>query len=133
MADKGIDNAFILYSFAIFLASHNREDDIDLVDELIYRGRLAEDRWKQYHSRTTGAATLSIYDIANCVYYFKAVTNQSSEDWYQFGLCRMLVYNDLKGARKAFNQALHFNSKDLRVKAALTKLFQKENVTIRFL
>ncbi len=125
MKNKGVDNAFILYSFSKFLSAHGSSEE---VDELLRRGRVAEYRWKQYHNTNS-----SIFDVAKCVFHFQAIKNQLPDDWYEYGLCKMIVYKDLKGARMAFNQALRINSKHGRVRAALTSLWRTENVTIRFL
>lgn len=135
MQEKGVDNAFILYSYAIFLAANidlgTRNVEIGFIEELIRRGRLAEDRWKKFHG--PAAANSSIYELAFWIFRFMAIKHTSSEHWHQFGYCKMLVYNDLIGARKAFYQAIQINPKDQRIKAALTNLFKRENVSICFL
>jgi len=126
MRSKGVDNAFILYSLTIFFSAHCYGEE---VDELLRRGRIAELRWKQYHR-----ANSSIFDVATCAFHVQAVKNHSSEEWFEYGLCKMLVYNDFKGARKAFDQALNIDTKDERIKTAYSKLlYQMENVAIRFL
>jgi hypothetical protein len=127
MQVKGVDNAFIMYSFAIFLVA-TREGETDLIEEIIQRGRNAEERWRDFRNITS-----SIYDVACWGFFrFQAITSQSAEGWYQFALSRLLVYNDFIGSRRALFEALQIEPKNRRVKEQLSLIFKKEDITVRF-
>lgn len=102
-----VDNAFVLYSFAIFSAVTG-DQDWDAIKDYIRRAKLQEQRKKE--SRHLAKST---YDIASTAFYLQAVSNEGlpggSENWHNYGLHQMLVQNDLPSARRCFMRALNLN------------------------
>jgi tetratricopeptide (TPR) repeat protein len=97
-----VDNAFVLYSYAIF-AAVSGEEDWDEIKDYVRRASRADDI-----RRRRGGGT-GEYDIASCAFHLEAVSNDgdsSGDSWHNLALCQMLVHQDLSGARRSFLRAL---------------------------
>lgn len=108
MNDRGVDNAFVLYSYAIFGAVTN-EEDWNEINDLIRRGKVAEDLMqKRRATEPAPGEPKSVYAIARAAFYLQAVGNDDdpAESWHNYALCQMLVYQDFEGARESFRRAM---------------------------
>jgi hypothetical protein len=119
MQERGPDNAFVLYSVAIFGAVTLEEDWINIKD-WAYRGNKAD----LFVSKRQGKSA-TVYNLANAGFYkTKALFDQSGESWHNYALCRMLVYKDLEGARDAFIRAVSASPHDKRIAKNFNILIQ---------
>jgi tetratricopeptide (TPR) repeat protein len=127
MNERGVDNAFVLYSYAIFGAVTNEEDWSDIHD-YIRRGKDAEQlmRKRRRTDYAPGEPT-SIYEIAKGAFYLQAVSNEEdpAESWHNYALCQMLVYDDLECARESFHQAIVASPHDRRIISNFNALLQQ--------
>ena len=102
-----VDNAFVLYSYAIF-AAVSGERDWEEIKDYVRRAKLQEKR-----RRESGRLANSAYDISSTAFYLQAVSNENSpggsENWHNYALCLMLVQHDLPSARKSFIRALQLS------------------------
>ena len=105
MEDRGVDNAFVLYCNAIFLA-FTGEEDWSIIKEFILR------------ANECSKVKKSLFDLAD-VGFFRQATIHNSEfagdSWHTYALCRMLVYRDFNGAKDAFVNAIMARSHDLNI------------------
>ena len=119
MAERGPDNAFVLYGCAIFGAV-TLEEDWDVIKDWSYRGNVADSE----RAKKAGVAA-TCYNLADSGFYKqKALFDQSGESWHNYALCRMLVYHDLAGARDAFIRAVHASPHDKRITTNFNVLIQ---------
>ncbi|KAL3804333.1 hypothetical protein HJC23_011261 [Cyclotella cryptica] len=128
MNERGVDNAFVLYSYAIFVAVTNEEDWDDINDN-VRRAKTAEERMrKRRQVNCAGYQTepKSLYAIAREAFYLQAVSNDSDsgESWHNYALCQMLVYRDLQGARESFRRAIMASPTDRRIISNFNALLQ---------
>eukprot|EP00592_Proboscia_alata_P000879 CAMPEP_0194372564 /NCGR_PEP_ID=MMETSP0174-20130528/20949_1 /TAXON_ID=216777 /ORGANISM="Proboscia alata, Strain PI-D3" /LENGTH=607 /DNA_ID=CAMNT_0039151173 /DNA_START=102 /DNA_END=1922 /DNA_ORIENTATION=- len=99
MEARGVDNSFVLFSYAIFTAV-THEEDWGVVKNLVFRGKCAA-------RNRMGGINLNVYDLADVGFYRQAtINNHSGESWHNYAICRMLVYHDLPSARDCFISAL---------------------------
>jgi tetratricopeptide (TPR) repeat protein len=128
MSDRGVDNAFVLYSYAIFGAVTNEEDWSD-INDYIRRGKVAEELMQKRRCRTPPAPgePKSVYAIARGAFYLEAVGNENepAESWHNYALCQMLVYGDLQGARESFHRAIIVAPHDRRIISNFNALLQR--------
>ena len=83
MKERGRDNAFILYGYAIYLAA-TREDDYTMIKEYVYRAQVAEKRHQKRNQLFK-----SVYEIADKGFFrHAAIFQQSGETWHNYALCR---------------------------------------------
>eukprot|EP01082_Thalassiosira_pseudonana_P011825 g10071.t1 g10071 contig4:1162765-1164916(-) len=127
MNQRGVDNAFVLYSYAIFCAVTN-EEDWDEIKDYTSRAKIAEElaqKRKQVNCGDRGEPTKS-YKIADVAFYMQAVRDEVdvAESWHNYALCQMLVCDYLKGARKSFRQALIASPHNRRVISNFNSLLQ---------
>lgn len=126
MNERGVDNAFVLYSYAIFGAVTNEEDWYD-INEYTRRGKLAEELM---HKRQNQAACMddapreSIFAIARGAFFLQANKEDTAESWHNYALCQMLVYDDLEGARDSFRRAIIDSPHDRRIISNFNALLQ---------
>ncbi|KAJ1450936.1 hypothetical protein M885DRAFT_407548, partial [Pelagophyceae sp. CCMP2097] len=105
MNDRGPADAWILCSYAVFLAATGA-DDWDTIDELSALGRSAPEGPKH-------ATNFKGYDIAEG--FFRAATADRPKDawaWHNYALLRWLVFEDLSKAEELFVQAVRCDSHD---------------------
>ncbi len=102
MMTRGGDNAFILYSYAIFLAVTAKEDSEFLA--FMKRAQAAEDRYKKRfntqerdHDGTMHLSSRtkksSIYELANAYFRQIAICEEVSICWYNYALCRYVSFS----------------------------------------
>jgi hypothetical protein len=97
VSERGVDNAFVLYSYAIFGAVTN-EEDWSVINDYIRRGKVAEELMQLRRHQTTPPPVpgepKSVYAIARGAFYLQAVGNEEepAESWHNYALCQMLVY-----------------------------------------
>ena len=120
-----VDNAFVLYSFAIFSAVTG-DQEWDAIKDYVRRAKLQEQRKKR-----SGRLAKSTYDIASTAFYLQAVSNEGlpggSENWHNYGLHQMLVQNDLPSARRCFMRALNLNPHNKTLISNFNVLLQDED------
>ena len=78
MNDRANDNAFILYSYAIFQARLG----LDYEDSFV-RAKSCEMKYKKRHQTNR-----SLYILANEIFRLAANNKQSQNTWHNFALCR---------------------------------------------
>mmetsp|Transcript_27363 Transcript_27363/g.39197 ORF Transcript_27363/g.39197 Transcript_27363/m.39197 type:complete len:340 (-) Transcript_27363:938-1957(-) len=100
MHRRGVDHAFILYGYAMFLAATN-EEDIDVIENLITRARVAKGK--------------SSYDIIGAVFFLGALRCSKGDGWHNHALCRILIFNDYDGAKEAFVRGIAASPTDQRI------------------
>ena len=126
MHERGVDNPFVLYSYAIFGAVTNEEDWAD-INEYIRRGKLAEElAQKRRQIAPAPGEPTSIFAIATSAFYLQAVGNDKdpAESWHNYALCQMLVYDDLEGSRESFHHAMMASPHDRRIISNFNALLQ---------
>lgn len=127
MNERGVDNAFVLYSYAIFGAVTNEEDWCD-INEYARRGKLAEELMHKRKQQATclDAPRESVFAIAQGAFYLQAVgyDEETAESWHNYALCQMLVYSDLEGARESFHRAIIASPHDKRIISNFNALLQ---------
>jgi len=90
MVARGIDNPFILYGYAIFLAA-TQEDDFTAIKEYTYRANVAEKRHRKRHDLESCISNSPklIYELADVGFFrHAAITQQSGDAWHNYALCR---------------------------------------------
>jgi len=127
MNHRGVDNAFVLYSYAIFGAVTNEED----WDEIKDYARRAEIADKRMQKRRTGPVAgrepaKSSYQIATASFYLQSVCSDHdpAESWHNYAICQMLVHHDLDSARESFTQAMIRSPQDNRIISNFNTLLQ---------
>jgi len=78
MRARGGDNAFVLYSYAIFVARTNGE----------YMGYVARARDAEQRYNKRSITNEAIYEVANAYYRQVAISQQSVSAWHNYALCR---------------------------------------------
>ena len=131
MMDRGGDNAFILYSYAIFCARINSDDSYL---HLWRRGRAAEERYRKRCKGMNAVDTIDIdvdmnrdayasdsepptksisaYKLANAYFRQNAIVHNESSCWDNYALCRWIAFEDIDGAQTAFMTALRLVPND---------------------
>ncbi|KAL9180936.1 hypothetical protein ACHAXT_009741 [Thalassiosira profunda] len=127
MQRRGVDNAFVLYSYAIFEAATGEEDWADIKD-YARRAREADERMqKREHSAAdTRDPPKCAYTIATAAFYLQSICSEHdpAESHHNYALCQMLVLGDLDGARESFLQAMKCSPRDTRIIANFNTLLQ---------
>lgn len=133
MTSKGVDNAFVLYSYAIFGSVTGEEDWME-IKEYTRRAKLADERLQMRRRKdTTDARDLlekrSAYHIATAAFYLQPICNdhEPAESWHNYALCQMLVHHDLAGAKESFIQAMSYAPRDKRIISNFNTLLQDED------
>jgi hypothetical protein len=127
MNDRGVDNAFVLFSCAIFGAVTNEEDWNEIKD-YARRAKMADEmlqrRWVNPDDAREQAK--SAYHIATAAFYLQSICNDHdpAESFHNYALCQMLVTSDLEGARKSFIQAMILAPHDKRIMSNFNTLLQ---------
>eukprot|EP00968_Pinguiococcus_pyrenoidosus_P015243 scaffold1397_cov254-Pinguiococcus_pyrenoidosus.AAC.73 len=98
MHNRGPDNAFVLFGWAIFLAAHH-EEDWDDVMELVRRARIADRGGSDPRPRHFLLAELGFYRQA-------ALQLQDGASWHAYALCRQFVYDDIVNTEDAYVRAV---------------------------
>lgn len=112
MNHRGVDNAFVLYSSAIFGAVTNEEDWEDIKD-YARRAKAADDRMNRRRGNTDAKCS---YHIATAAFYLQTIIcSEHPDNWHNYALCQMLVQHDLTGARESFIQAMNSSPQDKRI------------------
>ncbi|KAL7553198.1 hypothetical protein ACHAWF_016480 [Thalassiosira exigua] len=130
MNHRGVDNAFVLYSYAIFGAVTN-EEDWEEIKDYARRAKQADERMKRRKSdvdaKSTG--TGDSYRIASAAFFLQSVCNERdpAESWHNYALCQMLVHRDLHGARESFTQAMICSPRDKRIISNFNTLLQDQD------
>merc|ERR1711957_163226 len=118
MLSRGVDNAFVLYSAAIFGAVTN-EEDWEEVKDYTRRAKIADKNMQKRRMNGPDDAKQpsTSYQIASAAFYLQSVSNEENpaESWHNYALCQMLVHNDLNGARESFIQAMMCEPQDRRI------------------
>lgn len=78
MNEKANDNAFILFSYAIFRARMNLK-----YHEYLARAKSCEIKYRKRHQTNQ-----SMYILANEIYRLAANEKQTGNAWHNFALCR---------------------------------------------
>ncbi|KAL7448049.1 hypothetical protein ACHAWC_000311 [Mediolabrus comicus] len=122
-----VDNAFVLYSYAIF-AAVSGEEDWDEIKDYVNRARRAEDIRRR---RCGNKLTAGEYDIASCAFHLEAVSNDGDtcsggESCHNLALCQMLVHQDYKSARMSFLRALKQSKNNKTLSSNYNVLLQDE-------
>lgn len=115
MTGRGIDNSFVLYSFAIYNAI-TEEEDWSNIKHYAYRAQCAQDR--QYTKMKSSKPTFQTkavhsFDLAEAGFFRQAAYQQNSSSiqkgisWCNYGLCRMIAYRDWDGARECFRRGIY--------------------------
>ena len=129
MNNRGVDNAFVLYSYAIFGAVTN-EEDWEEIKDYARRAKMADERMqmrmKLPDDRTEPER--SSYQVATAAFFLQSVCNEHdpAESWHNYGLCQMLVHNNLSGARESFTQAMIHTPQDKRIISNFNTLLQDD-------
>lgn len=126
MRERGVDNPFVLYSYAIFGAVTNEEDWAD-INEYVRRGKIAEKLMQKRHQNPpTPGEPKSIFTIATSAFHLQAVSNENNpaESWHNYALCQMLVHDDLEGSRESFRRAIMASPHDRRIISNFDALLQ---------
>lgn len=129
MNERGVDNAFVLYSYAVFGAVTN-EEDFDDINEHVRRAKRAEQlqlKRRQIADSPGESSPTSVYEIARCAFYLQAVGDEKdlAESWHNWALVQMLVYGDLEGARESFHRAIMASPQDRRIISNFNALLQR--------
>ena len=96
---RGIDNAFVLYSTAIFLAA-THEEDWHTIKDYAHRAQVADTS----RQMRTGKE-VSVFELADKGFYRQAaIMDGSGDSWHNYALCRMIVFLDHKGARRVCSE-----------------------------
>jgi hypothetical protein len=127
MNHRGVDNAFVLYSCAIFGAVTNEEDWEDIID-FVRRAQAAEERMSRRrgeskHDRQSAQCT---YLIATAVFQLQSIRGgpTPAEGWHNYALCQMLVHHNLPGAWSSFVQAMIISPQERRIISNFNYLLQ---------
>ena len=126
MQRRGVDNAFVLYSYAIFGAATGEEDWADIKD-YARRAKDADERMrKRAHGSDTRDPPKSAYTIATAAFYLQSICSEHdpAESHHNYALCQMLVLGDFTGARESFLQAMKCSPRDTRIIANFNTLLQ---------
>jgi len=119
-----VDNAFVLYSYAIF-AAVSGEQDWEKIKDYVRRAKLQEERRRK---RERLAAAASVYDISSTAFYLQAVSNEDSsggsENWHNYAMLQMLVHQDLSGARSSFLRAMKLSPNNKTLSSNFNMLLQ---------
>ena len=115
MAHRGPDNAFVLYSYAIFLAV-TQEDDWETIDEYVERAHKVNKKAMRrgaYDERPTR------YNLAKVGYYrLKTATDErNGEGWHNYAMCLQLAFKEYDAAQDAYIQAILRAPHDERILA----------------
>lgn len=78
MNDRANDNAFILYSYAIFQARLGLD-----YEDFFTRAKSCEMKFKKRHQTNQ-----SLFLLANEIFRLAAYEKQSGSTWHNFALCR---------------------------------------------
>ena len=127
MMERGIDNAFVLYSYALFCAI-NEEEDWTIITNYAYRAHCAhanqnkskKTRMRSFHTNH------HMYDLAETGFFRQAAYRQNmtpeqkGQSWCNYALCRMIVYRDWDSATDCFKKAIHESPYDKKI----VKLFE---------
>lgn len=115
-----VDNAFVLYSYAIFVAVSG-EQDWEEIKDYVRRAKLQEKRSNR----------ASVYDISSSAFYLQAVSNEdspgASENWHNYAMLQMLVHQDLEGARRAFMHAMKLSPNNKTLSSNFNVLLQDKD------
>ena len=130
---RGVDNAFVLYSTAIFGAVTN-EEDWEEIKDFARRAQAADEQLQKRRSkdgrdaRGPRSSTGSSYRIAAAAFYLQSMCNEGNpaESWHNYALCQMLVHRDLEGARDSFLRAMRCRPRDRRIISNFDTLLQDE-------
>ena len=110
MENRGPDNAFVLFAYAIFLAA-TFEDDMNAVEELAERARAAN-----FVNPNIGDMRPIRFVLANAGYFRLAtIVNQDGESWHNYALCRQIAFQDYEGAEEAYIKAVIAAPHDERI------------------
>ena len=134
MNHRGVDNAFVLYSYAVFGAVTSEEDWMEIKD-YARRAKLADERMQIRRSKKDDQddrreeSQKSSYHIATAAFYLQPICNdhEPAESWHNYALCQMLVHHDLCGARESFTQAMIRAPRDKRIVSNFNTLLQDED------
>jgi len=136
MNHRGVDNAFVLYSYAIFQAVTNEEDWTE-IKEYARRAKLADDRMQLRRKknkdpndkREESPENRSSYHIATAAFYLQPICNEHelAESWHNYALCQMLVLHDMEGARESFTRAMINSPRDKCIISNFNTLLQDED------
>lgn len=113
MKDKGPDNPFILYSYAIFVFV-NQEADFGDIQALIARAQTAESSAELRRKNRRGMTELKkirnfgkTFRVARVGFFQRyAETHNTCLSWHQYAACLFLVYNLFEDSFAAFVRAL---------------------------
>jgi len=105
---RGPDNAFILYSYAIFCAV-TMEDDWDNIDAYVFRANEA-------NIQSLSDLRPVRYNLAK-VGYFRLATSirNDGESWHNYAMCLQLAFREYDEAEKAYVQAVRRSPHDERI------------------
>jgi len=110
MENRGPDNAFVLFAYAIFLAA-TFEDDMNSIDELAERARAAN-----FVNPNIDDMRPIRFLLANAGYFRLAtIVNQDGESWHNYALCRQIAFQDYEGAEEAYIKAVLAAPHDERI------------------
>lgn len=130
MNHRGVDNAFVLYSYAIFGAVTN-EEDWEEIKDYARRAKLADERVQSRKKEPDDAREppKSSYQIATAAFYLQSVCNEHepAESLHNHALCQMLVHHDLSGARESFAQAMIHSPQDTRIISNFNTLLKDQD------
>jgi len=124
MNNRGVDNAFILYSCAIFGAVTGEEDWLVIKDYA--RRAKVSDEMIQRRKNEVSEQDKSSYHVATWAFYYQSISNDRNRalSLHNYALCQMLVTNDLEGARKSFIESLTLAPKDKHIVLNFNVLLQ---------
>lgn len=127
MNDRGVDNAFILYSCAIFGAVTSEEDWV-VIKDYARRAKVA-DEMIQRRNNDVSEQVKSSYHVAQWAFYYQSISNDHNraKSLHNYALCQMLVANDLKGARKSFIESITLAPKDKLIVLNFNTLLQDQD------
>jgi len=123
MTERGIDNAFVLYSYAIF-AAITEEEDWTIIKDYMFRAQGAQNKQKKKMELNKSTPNRSIsfsYDLAEAGFFRQAAYQQETSSyrkgicWCNYALCRMMVYKDWNGAREYFLRGVNASPHDARI------------------
>jgi hypothetical protein len=127
MNNRGVDNPFVLFSFAIFGAVTNEEDWGEIKD-FARRAKIADEMVQRRRDNTIDARVQgkSSYHVATAAFYLQSLCNDHdpAESFHNYALCQMLVISDFEGARKSFLQAMILAPQDKRIISNFNTLLQ---------
>ena len=126
MNNRGVDNAFILYSCAIFGAVTIEEDWV-VIKDYARRAKVA-DKMIQRRKNEVSEQVKSSYHVATWAFYYQSISNDHrAKSLHNYALCQMLVANDLEGARKSFIESLTLEPKDKHIVLNFNVLLQDQD------